>query len=252
MQKNIMTTVEERLHAALMKQANDEGVSLREYLRKVLQNDIKQHYIAQQVDRVLFDDDAQLNDPLFAMNISPETAYQRLIASGQYKRTEIDQIVANLLIKQQQLIMQRIATVGQQIDPEIDDVHESLLNKFQTKVKFSPRPWVPVEVLYDQHGNGVLVKEFAKEVLFDEPDENIHDTLIDALATIRLYYGIEQINHSQIGAVLTMVDDNDKYRKDETVRNDERPCVNLLDPFNFKAWRKMQQTVSNSIEKQER
>lgn len=239
MQKNIMTTVPESLHAALMKQANDEGVSLREYLRKVLQNDVNQHQIAKQADRVLFNSDAQLNDPLFAMDISPETAYRKLIASDQYRRSEIDLIVANLLIKQQQLVMQRITTVGPQVDSEIDDVRESLLNKLQTKAAFSSRPWdPPVEVLYDQHGNSVGIEGFAKEVMFDEPDKAIHNKLVDALRIIRCYYGIDQINHGQFGLTLAMIDDDDtKYQQGE------RPYVNLLDPVNAKAWHEIQQTV---------
>ena len=241
MQKNIMTTVPESLHAALMKQANDEGVSLREYLRKVLQNDVNQHQIAKQADMVLFDSDVQLNDPLFAMNISPEAAYQKLIASDQYKQSDIDLIVANLLIKQQQLIMQRIITVGPQVDSEIDDVRESLLNKLQTKAAFSSRPWDPVEVLYDQFGNAVPMEAFAKEVMFDEPDQAIHHNLVDALETIRYYYGIDQINHGQFSLTLAMIDDDDtKYRQGE------RPYVNLLAPVNAKAWHEIRQTVLNA------
>lgn len=237
MQKNIMTTVPESLHAALMKQANDEGVSLREYLRKVLQNDVNQHQIAKQADRVLFNSDAQLNDPLFAMDISPETAYRKLIASDQYRRSEIDLIVANLLIKQQQLVMQRIDTVGQPVDSEIDDVRESLLNKLQTKAAFSSRPWDPIEVLFDQYGNKVPVAEFAKEVMFDEPDKAIHTKLVDALAIIRGYYGIDQINHGQFSLTLAIIDDNTEYQQGE------RPYVNLLAPANAKAWHEIQQTV---------
>lgn len=241
MQKNIMTTVPEFLHAALMKQANDEGVSLREYLRKVLQNDVNQHQIAKQADKVLLPSDTQLNDPLFAMNISPEAAFQKLIASDQYKRSEIDLIVANLLIKQQQLVMQRITTVGPQVDSKIDDVRESLLNKLQTKAKFSSRPWdPPVEVLYDQYGNSVPIEDFAKEVMFDEPDQAIHHKLVDALAIIRCYYGIDQINHGQFSLTLAMIDDDTKHRQGE------RPYLNLLDPVNAKAWHEIQQTVLGS------
>lgn len=238
MQKNIMTTVSESLHASLMKQANNEGVSLREYLRKVLQNDINQHQITKQADKVLLPSDSQLNDPLFAMNISPETAYRKLIASDWYKRSDIDLIVANLLIKQQQLVMQRITTVGQPVDPEINDVRESFLNKLQTKAKFSSRPWDPVVVLFDQDGNTVPIEEFAKEVMFDEPDQAIHHKLVDALAIIRCYYGIDQINHGQFSLTLAMIDD-DKYWPDK------RPYVNLLAPVNAKAWREIQQTVSS-------
>lgn len=241
MQKNIMTTVSESLHAALMKQANNEGVSLREYLRKVLQNDINQHQIAKQADKVLLNSDAQLNDPLFAMNISPEKAYRKLIAADLYKRSEIDLIVANLLIKQQQLVMQRITTVGQQVDPEINDVHESFLNKLQTKAEFSSRPWdPPVEVLFDQHGKAVPKEDFAKEVMFDEPDKAIHNKLVDALAIIRCYYGIDQINHGQFNVTLAMIDDDIKYRQGG------RSYVNLLDPANSKAWHEIQQTVLSS------
>lgn len=238
MQKNVMTTVSESLHAALMKQANSEGVSLREYLRKVLQNDVKQHQIAKQADKVLLNSDAQLNDPLFAMSISPETAYRKLIASDWYNRSDIDLIVANLLIKQQQLVMQRITTVGQPVDREINALHESFLNMLQTKAKFSSRPWdLPVEVLFDQHGEAIPKEDFAKEVMFDEPDQAIHNKLVDALAIIRCYYGIDQINHGQISITLAMIDDNTKYRQGE------QSYVNLLDPVNAKAWHEIQQTV---------
>lgn len=241
MQKNIMTTVPESLHAALMKQANNEGISLREYLRKVLQNDVKQHQIAKQADKVLLNSDAQLNDPLFAMNISPETAYRKLNASDWYKRSDIDLIVANLLIKQQQLVMQRITTVGQPVDPKIDDLRESFLNKLQTKAKFSSRPWDPVAVLYDQHGEAISKEDFAKEVMFDEPDQAIHTKLVDALAIIRCYYGIDEINHGQISMTLAMIDDDDtKYRQGE------RPYVNLLASVNAKAWHEIQQTVQSA------
>lgn len=240
MQKNIMTTVPESLHAALMKQANNDGVSLREYLRTVLQNDVNQHQIAKQADKILLNSDAQLNDPLFAMDISPETAYRKLIASDWYNRSEIDLIVANLLIKQQQLVMQRITSVSQQVDPEIDDVRESLLNKLQTKAKFSSRPWDPVAVLYDQHGAAVPIEDFAKEVMFDEPDQTIHHKLVDALAIIRCYYGIDQINHGQFSLTLAMIDDDTEYRQGK------RPYVNLLAPANVKAWHEIQQTVQSA------